>query len=511
MRGVALAPIDGDGRGQLGRHAGLGLNGFGGSAACDPGRHVVGVGGQRHLRVGVHQGVGRGVLIVHDAVHRGVGGLVCGEDVSDHQASRLECGAGIFKRHAGHIRRADLLRGDREVDRGKGLCPVRSAYADGGRAAAHSAHQAAAVDRDDRLVAARPGKLRRRGAGAALGAREVKAQLERLPGREGAVPVLGRGDACRKAVRLDVDLGDALAVGLHRRGVTGGIGELAGKIDAPVGGNERPESDMGVIVADKCGIVTEVGLRNARVAVQVALVGVLFGVPELEGRGGVGCLGEVLGQNGGICTGNEGPVGVEHGAASVGTVVREAVRGLDCTDLRHLLEAGAPGEGCARHRSAALVVYEALRSGFGANLVDAREECLGLRGVKGARHAQRKARLARCGCRGAGHGRERRGVLRARIGRVGRRAVAERVCAGIGHVGVRHVAGDGVVGGVFGEGGIGLSGDAGRECSGRDDGAGSCGCEHPACSLRGVHGTPFLSCSARCLRGAVRLLPSAPV
>ena len=445
LRGVALAPIDGDGRGQLGRHAGLGLNGFGGFAACGPGCHIVGVGGQGHLHASVYQGVSCGVLRIHDAVHRGVGGFFSSKGVPGHKTSRFERGAGVLKRHAGHIWRADLLRGDREVNRGKGLRSVRSAYADGGRAAAHGAHEAVAVDRDDRLVAARPGELLRRSVGATLGAREVEAQLERLSGCEGAVPILGSGDTCRKACRLGVDLGDARAVRLHRGRVAGGIGELAGQIGVPVGGNERAEPDIGVIVADKRGIVAEVAFGNARVAVQITLVGVLLGIPELESRGGVGCLGEVLGQNGGVGASNKGAVGVQHGAASVGARVRETVRGLDRAGLGQLLKAGTPGEGRARYGDAALVIYEALRGGLGTNLVDARKKRLGLRGVKGAGYAQCEARFACGGRRSAGDCRERRGALRTCVGGVltvllgvaGGRAVTGRgVAVSWGDVGV---------------------------------------------------------------------------
>ena len=255
--------------------------------------------------------------------------------------------------------------------------------------------------------------------------------------------------------------------------------------------------------------MAEVAFGNARVAAQIALVSVFLGVPEFKSRSGVGCLGEVLGQNGGICAGNEGPVGVEHGAAAVGARVRETVRCLDCAGLCHLLKAGAPGEGRARYCSAALVVYEAFCGGLGANFIDAAKKRLGLRGVKGAGHAQRKARLARGSRGGAGCGRERWGVLCARIvggalvGLPGVVGCVARRCAVIvgGYVGVRHVAGDGVIGCVLCEGGIGLGGDACRECSSRDDGAGSCGNERPACGLRGVHGTPFLSCSASCRAG----------
>ena len=256
--------------------------------------------------------------------------------------------------------------------------------------------------------------------------------------------------------------------------------------------------------------MAEVVFGNTRVAAQIALVGVLFGVPEFKSRSGVGCLGEVLGQNGGICAGNEGAVGVKHGAAAVGARVRETVRCLDCAGLCHLLKAGAPGEGRARYGDAALVVHEALRGGLGTNLVDARNKRLGLRGVKRAGYAQCEARFA-CGGRGnAGDCRECRGALRTCVGGVlavllgvaGGRAVTSRgVAVSWGDVGVRHVARDRVIGRVLGKDGIGLRGDACDECTGRDDGAGSCGCERPACSLRGVHGTPFLSCPARCRAG----------
>ena len=256
--------------------------------------------------------------------------------------------------------------------------------------------------------------------------------------------------------------------------------------------------------------MAEVAFRGARVAVQITLVGVLLGIPELESRSGVGCLGEVLGQNGGVGAGNEGAVGVQHSAASVGASVREAVRGLDRAGLCQLLKAGAPGEGRARYGDATLVVHEALRGGLGTNLVDTRKKCLGLRGVKGAGYAQCEARFA-CGGRGsAGDCRERRGALRTCVGGVlavllgvaGGRAVTSRgVAVSWGDVGVRRVARDRVIGRVLGEDGIGLRGDARYECAGRDDGAGSCGCECPACSLRGVHGTPFLSCPARCRAG----------
>ena len=94
--------------------------------------------------------------------------------------------------------------------------------------------------------------------------------------------------------------------------------------------------------------------------------------------------------------------------------MREAVRGLDRAGLGHLLKAGAPGEGRARYCSAALIVYEAFCGGLGANFIDAAKKRLGLRGVKGAGYAQRKARLARGGRGCAGCGRERRSVLCAR-------------------------------------------------------------------------------------------------
>lgn len=76
MRGVALRPVDGCGRGQLRSDAGLGSHQFELVATRGLGCDIIGIGSQLHHIASVKHRAGLGVLGVHDPVHRIVGGLV---------------------------------------------------------------------------------------------------------------------------------------------------------------------------------------------------------------------------------------------------------------------------------------------------------------------------------------------------------------------------------------------------------------------------------------------------